>query len=123
MSSDLPRLQTCPICGKELHGHRYALLASIVDNAKDRCRVDKFLNHIKTRTWSEILRLEEWQGDSDVILLYAIRCPTSILALILVRSPFELYDDDHVVWIESLTTEASSTLKAATERLNWKPLP
>lgn len=110
MSSDLPRLQTCPICGKELRGHRYARLASIVDNARDRSRVDKFLNDIKTRTWSEVLRLQEWQGDSDVILLYAIKCPTSILASILVRSPFELYDDDHVVWIESLTPAESSTL-------------
>jgi hypothetical protein len=123
MSSDLPQLQTCPICGKELRGHRYALLASVVDNARDRSRVDKFLNDIKTRTWSEVLRLEEWQGDSDVILLYAIKCSSSILALILVRSPFELYDDDHVVWIETLTTEESSTLNAATERRNWKPLP
>jgi hypothetical protein len=123
MSSDLPRLQTCPVCGEELRGHRYALLASIVDDAKDRSRLDKFLNDIKSRTWSEVLRFNEWQGDSDVIQLYAISCPTSLLALILIHSPFELYDDDHLVRIESLTTEESSTLKAATERRNWKPLP
>jgi hypothetical protein len=119
---DLPGLQTCPVCSNELRGHRYALLASIIENPKNQPRLHKFLNDIKSRSWSEVLRFSEWQGDSDVVQLYAIRCPTSLFALILIRSPFELYDDDHIIAIETLTADESSTLEAVIRGLNWKPL-
>jgi hypothetical protein len=122
MSSHLLGLPTCPVCGKELRGHRYALVASLVDNPKDRPRTDKFLNDIKSRSWSQVLPINEWQGDADVFELYAIRCPSSRLALVVVRSPFDLYDDDHIVAIESLRADESSTLAALTDRRNWKPL-
>ena len=121
--SDLPVLQICPVCGNHLRGHRYALLASIVENPRDLCRLHQFMSDIKSRSWSEVLRFNEWQGDSDVIQLFAIRCPSSLLALTLVRSPFELYDDDHVIWIETLTGDESSALEAVARGRNWKPLP
>jgi hypothetical protein len=123
MSSDLPGLKNCPVCQKDLRGHRFVLLASIVDNLKDSSRLKTFLNDIKTRNWSEVLRYSEWRGDSDVVQLYAIKCTASLLGLVLIRSPFELYDDDHIVSTETLTANESSTLLAVTERKNWKPLP
>ena len=120
---DLPGLQTCPVCGNELRGHSYAILASIIETPKTQPRLHKFSNDIKNRCWSEVLRFSEWQGDSDVIQLYSIRCPTSLFALILIRSPFELYDDDHIIAIEALTADESSTLEAVIRGRNWKPLP
>ena len=122
MSSDLPGLKTCPVCDAELRGHKYAPLASIVDNAKDHSRLHKFLKDIKSRTWSEVLPLSEWQGDSDVVQLYALKCPAARLVLILVRSPVDLYDDDHIEWVEALTAEESSTLEAVIKQWTWKPL-
>ena len=123
MSIDLPGLKHCPVCQQDMDGHRYALLASIIDNRKEPSRLDKFVTDIKTRKWSQVLRYNEWRGDSDVVQLYAIKCPASLLGLVLIRSPFELYDDDHIVWTETLTAAESSTLQALTERKNWKPLP
>ncbi|HEY0728590.1 MAG TPA: hypothetical protein VGD38_11005 [Pyrinomonadaceae bacterium] len=110
--SDLPGLRTCPVCEKEPRGHRYARLASIIDNPNDQSRADKFLKDIASRRWSEVLPINEWQGGADMFELYALRCPTSRLALIVVRSPFELFDDDHIAAIETLTTDESSTLAA-----------
>lgn len=122
MSSDLPGLQTCPICDKELRGHKYTLLASIVDKPKNQFRLREFLNDIRSRKWSDVLRVNEWQGDSDVVQLYALKCPTSRLVLILVRSPVDLYDDDHIEGIESLTEEESATLNDVIKSWTWKPL-
>lgn len=121
--SDLPGLQICPVCGTQFRDHRYVLLASIIENPKDESRLHQFLNDIRTRNWSAVLRLSEWQGHSDVIQLFAIRCSTSLLALVLVRSPVELYDDDHVIGIETLTADESAALETVARGRNWKPLP
>lgn len=123
MHVDLPGLRSRPVCDKELRGHRYALLASMIDNPEYQPRFAKFLSDIHSRAWSTVLQCNEFQGDSDAIELYAIRCPTSLLGLVLVRSPFELYDNDHVVAVESLTEAESSVLAPLTTQKNWKPLP
>ncbi len=123
MSAELAGLNKCPVCAETLRRHRYARLASIIVNPKNHARLDAFLNDVKKRNWAEVLRFDEWQGDADIIELYGIKCPSSLFALILIRSPFELFDDDHILETECLTRNESATLESVTTKKNWKPLP
>jgi hypothetical protein len=123
MPSDLPGLNTCPACRQELRGHRYARLASRIDNSKDQTQLLKFLEDIQNRIWSNVLGFRDWQGDSDVTQLYCIKCPFDGFGLVVIRSPVELSEDDRIISIDCLTAGETEILASLTTDRNWKPLP
>ena len=119
MNSDLGGMEACPACSKDFRKHRYALLSSFVEDQRSK----SFLEDMEKRKWRTLLSFKEWKGDSDVLRLYAIKCPSGAIPTVLVRSPFEPFEDDYVLSIEVLGLIESQTLWDVASKRNWKPLP
>jgi len=46
--------------------------------------------------WDALYSFKEWKGDRDDVVVYAIRGPHDAGVGILVRNPYELYENDEV---------------------------
>ena len=121
MNSQLGGMKECPGCSKDLKGHRYACLSSVIEGTSEH--TGEFFENIENRRWKKLLNTKEWDGGADILFLYAIKCPNGGIPTVLVRSPFELSYDDHVLAIEVLNLMESQTLIDIGTKLNWKPLP
>ena len=121
MSEKLRELFPCPGCSGDLSHHQSVLIASIIDDPTQKTRLRQFLRGIKSRNWSsDVLRFQEWEGGSDVVFLYALRCPDQHIILVLVRDPVELLDNKKIVGIEKLNVEDSRALFNLLGSQEWK---
>ena len=93
-------ISPCPACGKESvrykDGHSYALLASEIANEESQHELKRFFELYRSRSWVDLNQIKRFDGGFNAALLYAVRCPSGVIVL-LVRSPVELIEDDSLL--------------------------
>ena len=118
----LSSIGPCPICKRELSGHSYSLLASeVVDRKSGQESLITFFESLKNRDWKRLLKAGNWEGLSDNVELYGIVCGGAVV-LVVIRSPFELYDDDEILLVETVAEEDSRLLLGLAKDKTWKTL-
>lgn len=89
----------CPACGKGVvehgDGHRYALLASEIAREESQ-DLKHFFQLYKSRNWADLNQIQRFEGAFNAALIYAVQCAGGI-AVLAVRSPVELYEDDSLL--------------------------
>ena len=115
-------LQSHPTCGKDLFCHSYALLATAVFSGENESRVLKFFKALRERRWQELVEFQDWDATRDNVEAYVIRCKPERVLLLVLHSPYELYEDDSVVECEDLGEESGQQITSFIQQNQWKSL-
>jgi len=113
-------LGRCPACASDFHGHYYALFAVAIARKKDVPTLTEFVNHAEVHNWKALREFKKFDGSSNNLLAFMIRC-FSGGALVLVRSPFELFENDEVLMIDPIEDGAFAEVVALVPATEWHP--
>jgi hypothetical protein len=103
-------LQRCARCKQSLEGHEYRLIATTILNPENRQRFRELLTAVEAHRWRTVLTFQEWIGNQDDAEVYAIRCPNGGLSVVLIDSPFELYDPHVMLRQESIESSEDASI-------------
>lgn len=115
-------LQRCPVCGGDFNDHDYAHFAMTVLGEDRRGRVREFFEACEDREWGEALTFQEFDAKRDAVVAYAMRCHTGRLAVLLERSPFEVYEADRLIACDVLDDASGRELERLIESNSWRRL-
>ncbi len=113
-------LSSCPICNNIFLNHTYILFATIVLGEERKDRVIEFFRVLKDHRWSDFQKFQEWESISDNAEAFLVRCVNNQLAMLVLRSPTELYEPDSLVTVEILNQEESSKLEQFVIQSEWR---
>jgi hypothetical protein len=89
-----------------MESHQYAVIATRIIGEQEKPRVTELIGHRRVHRWGALHSFKEWKGDRDDVVVYAIRGPHNAGVVILVRSPYELYENDEVFVQEMVTSNS-----------------
>jgi hypothetical protein len=115
-------LPKCPVCNAASDSHQFALMGTTVIGDQEKPRVIKFFGHVKRHEWNDLNQFKDWQSQRDHLVAYAITCPHGAGMVVVVRSPFELYEADEVFLQETLTSEDLATVSGLVPQSEWQEL-
>ena len=91
------KFSPCPLCGRELHDHKLALLGSAILSHGDTSAAAILEDLVNSRDWQKAATIREWRGDADELEYHVVKCPSDqCVAVLKVRSFAELWADDFV---------------------------
>jgi len=109
----------CPMCGEALRGHSYQLFAITVADESTEILVE-FIQSARGHSWETLSHFQTFDPMKNALEAFALGCPDTILALLLVRDPFELYDTSSVEYFEALNQKESATWRCLFATNNWR---
>lgn len=122
-ASELCRmLQRCPVCGGEFGDHDYAHFAMTVLGEDRRGRVREFFDACEDHLWQEAVGFQDFDAKRDAIVAYALRCSRGRIAVLLERSPFEVYESDRLIACDVLDDASGRELETLIAQTDWRSL-
>lgn len=116
-------LRTCDVCGRGLPSdHHFAQVASVVVGAGQTPSVAQLTNAIAAKDWQLLTSFNQWRGDRNNLVAYAVACPESGGMLLQIYDPFELYDSEHLQNKERLPAEEMQALSGCISEKAWETL-
>jgi len=115
------KIANCPCCETGLADHSFLLLASDIVG-QDPARLIAFFEAIKQRDWEAVIKYQRWDPLSDNVELYGIRCGSSQMALAIIRSAFDLYENDKALAVDCLSQKETEELLTLTKDNRWTVL-
>ena len=115
-------LKVCPTCGANLNGHSYALLATAVASDEKKKELAEFFQALKAHDWRKVRQFADFDPLLNAAEALALKCTSGSLALLIVRSPFELFDASSIMDSEVLDSESGRELDALIEADKWRTL-
>lgn len=113
------RLRVCPVCGKDLRGHQYALLATTAFASRNRRRIERFLKAIEEREPGELVAFHDWDSHGENAEAYALRCPDGNIAVALLHTAVEPPHFKNVIRCDSLGPERSRQVEHIVTGERW----
>ena len=114
-------LKHCPICAKDFLNHFYALFATTVFAESNKNHVRLFFEALDGHKWMEAAQFQDWEALGDNMEAYALKCTNEQIALIVLNSPYELYERDSVTRLEVLNGDLANGLISFIDADRWKP--
>src|SRR5438034_10754719 len=94
---------TCPACGKDLAGHAFWRLASVILDSANRRLGQELGKLISERQFGRAAQFQEWKGNENEREYYVVHCPNQRpISLVTVVSKTDLWSDDYVESTEVL---------------------
>ena len=115
-------LQRCPICGKGFPNHYYARFATTAFAEANRHRMEFFFSSLEQHDWLQAVQFQDWDVLSNNAEAYALKCSTERLALVIIYSPYEVFEDDSLIRLEVLNGNSGERLIACVRPNGWKPV-
>jgi hypothetical protein len=115
-------MPACPVCNGKMDGHQFALIAKTIIGEQEGPRVLELINNVRIHRWDALHSFKEWKGDRDDVVVYAIRGPHDAGVVILVRSPYELYENDEVFVREMVAAAELAVISGLVPVTDWQPL-
>jgi hypothetical protein len=115
-------MPTCPVYNGKMENHQFALIATTIVEEEEEARVLELINHVRSHRWDTLNSFKEWKADRDDVVVYAIRGPHDAGVVILVHSPYELYENDEVFVQEMVTAEELAVISGLVPKTDWQPL-
>jgi hypothetical protein len=113
-------LPSCSACKTAIDSHHFAVIGTTVVGDQQKPRVTEFFRHVKQHEWNDLSQFKDWQADRDNLLAYSISCPNGGGMVVVVRSPFELYDSDEVYHQETFTPDEQRIISEAVPPGEWQ---
>jgi len=115
-------LKVCPACGANLNNHSYAIFAVTVASGERKKELLEFFQALKAHDWRKVRQFEDFDPLHNAAEAFALKCVSGSLVLLMVRSPFELYDASNIMDFEVLDGESGKELSALIEADEWRML-
>ena len=77
------------------------------------------LNELPQHHWDKIVSYRDWDGSADNVLVFALRCSSGRIVLLIVEDPHELAYNDKLMKYELLDAEESKRLESVTPE-EWR---
>lgn len=118
----LKLLPICPACNITAQGHLFALTATAIIGENAKVRITELISHVRRHDWAALLSFREWKATSDTAVVYAIQGPHPEAVVILIRSPYELYERDEIFVQEIVTSTDLAAISELVLPSDWQPL-
>jgi hypothetical protein len=115
-------LQRCPICGNDFLNHSYALFATTVFAEGNKHRIELLFTALEQHDWLQAVQFQDWDVLSNNVEAYALKCSTGQVALVIIHSPYEVFERDSLIKLEVLNGELGNALISFVGVDRWKPL-
>jgi hypothetical protein len=115
-------LPSCSACKAAIDSHHFAVIGTTVIGDQEKPRVTQFLRHVKQHEWNDLSQFKDWHVARDNLLAYSIYCPNGGGMVVVVRSPFELYDGAEVYLQETITPNEQQVISEAVLPSEWHAL-
>ncbi len=108
----------CNQCPKSLAEHDWAGFASIVANEQNKGRLTDFFNKVKEHDWHSVAKFQDYDATQNDMLVFAVRCVSGGFVFV-VRSPFELWEDDELYLREAVTSDEMLSIESLIASDSW----
>jgi hypothetical protein len=115
-------LTVCPACHQSCDAHSYALFATTVAVTDRGSRLREFLDTLKKNDWAKAMEFQEFEGSQDAAEAYAVRCVSGPVILLIIRSPFELFEPGEILSREVLEPSSGKALVRLIQPDAWANL-
>lgn len=88
----LKLLPICPVCNITAQGHLFALIATTIVGQDEIAHITELVSRQRRHDWAALHPFKEWKATCD----NAIKGPHHEGVVILIRSPYELYERDEI---------------------------
>jgi hypothetical protein len=109
----------CGLCPKPLSEHDWAMFASTVASKENMPRLKEFFEKVKEHDWRSVATFNDFDATEDDVLVYAVRCESGG-SVAVVRSPFELYENDELYLRETVTPDEMSVIERLIPSTSWR---
>ncbi len=117
--------QKCPRCKASLTGHRYALLAvTPIPATGNLGGCERLLRAVDAERWRTCAKLSELDLEQDLVEVFLVSCPDSMLSWVAVRSPVEYLETPELVAAGLVSEGGQARLVARSPALSleWREL-
>lgn len=108
----------CTQCPKSLAEHDWAGFASTVASERNKERLTDFFEKVKEHDWRSVAKFQDYDATQNDMLVFAVRCVSGGFVFV-VRSPFELWQDDELCLRETVTTDEMSAIESLIPSDSW----
>lgn len=112
----------CSVCRSDTIGHEFAQIASTVISDENRSRVLALYDHIKKHEWNSLPEFEDFRGDLDTAIAYAVRGPHPGGIVVLTRDPTELWAGPEIYLQEAVTVDEMAAISQLIPESKWTEL-
>jgi hypothetical protein len=113
------QMRGCPVCGRELVGHRYALVATTALLSRRRRKIDRFLRAVDRKNPRDLEPFQDWDARGENAEAYALCCPDGNIALAVAHTGAAPPHFKNVIRCDSLGPERSREFEAAVPADRW----
>jgi hypothetical protein len=114
-------IKNCQNCKRGFSGHQFVRLATwIISKEKDQ-ELEMFFKTLIDRNWLQLKEFQEWHPLTDDAEAFAIRCPDHGFSVVVIKTHFELFQGNRLLYCEALPGEEGENLLAAFASIEWHP--
>ncbi len=117
----LKLLPICPACNITTQGHLFALIATAIIGEDEKPRITELISRVKKHDWAAH-SFKERKATCDNAVVCAIKGPHPEGVVILLRSPYELYESDDIFVQEIVNFAGLATISELVLPSDWQPL-
>lgn len=100
----------------------YALVATISVQEQYSSDIKNMMSALADRSWESALQYESWEGSTDNLELYALALTAGDVILALLKSPYNPFDENELLFFETLTISEGASVKKLTKNAKWRPI-
>jgi len=116
-------LANCPLCYcSGFSGHSYAQFASVRATREDKQQLQDFLEMVNRQEWGRLHQSQGFHVMHDAVILYAVRCSSGVAGIVVIRDPFELWEDDTLLSWKCAEGKSADSLVGLIDPADWRPL-
>jgi len=108
----------CDQCSTPFSDHVRAMFASTVASEKNKARLIEFFEKVKAHDWRSVAGFTDFDATENDVLAFAVRCVSGGFVLV-VRSPYELWEEDQLYLSEPVTAAEMSELESLIPATAW----
>jgi hypothetical protein len=112
----------CSMCSSDTTGHEFAQIATTVISDENRPRVLALYDHVKKHEWNSLPEVEDFRGDLDTAIAYAVRGPHPGGIVVLTRDPTELWAGPEIYLQEMVTADEMAAISQLIPESKWTEL-
>jgi hypothetical protein len=92
------------------------MFASTVASEKNMARLTEFFEKVRGHDWPCVAAFTEFDATENDVVAYAVRCGGFVAV---VRSPFELYENDELYLRENVTATEMAVIESLIPSTSW----
>lgn len=110
----------CPVCQGDFTNHEYAPFAMTIATDDRQETLQEFFAALKKHRWTEARAFQAFDSMLDGAEAIALQCSQGRIAMLLLRSPAEFYENPSLLDYEIVETGDSQPIRSQIEPSQWQ---